>query len=88
MVGSCLGLSDIRPCTAPWQRVATAGGRMLDKPQGRKPRRRDMVRGGSGERYFAMGIWATVLGTVMRVCGQDSPTNSACCTRRWSGGRA
>ena len=34
----CLGLSDIRPCTAPWQRGATTRGRMLDKPQGRKPR--------------------------------------------------
>ena len=34
----CLGLSDIRPCSASSQRGATVGGRMLDKPQGRKPR--------------------------------------------------
>ena len=36
-----------------------------------------MVGSGSGGRYVAMGIWAAVSCTVMRMCKQDSPTNSA-----------
>jgi hypothetical protein len=36
-----------------------------------------MVRGGSDGRYVAMGIWAAVSRTLMRVCKLDSPTNSA-----------
>ena len=36
-----------------------------------------MVRGGSDGRYVAMGIWATVSHTLMRVCKLDSLTNSA-----------